>query len=101
MFNAIYNRVKEIPKGKVVSYGAIAKDLGTNPRIVGFALHANNNKNIPCHRVVSKEGRLAVNYAFGGIDKQRKKLKNEGVMFKDDIHVDLKQSGWMINNIKI
>ena len=73
------------------TYGQIAKILGTKDvRKVGFALHANSDSSdVPCHRVVNKEGRLAPGYAFGGPGEQRMRLKSEGVMFLDDCHVDL------------
>lgn len=88
VFERIYNEVKKIPKGKVATYGEIAKRVGTTPRVVGFALHRNPDpKTIPCHRVVFKGGRLSPGYAFGGIEKQKKKLESEGIVFsicKDD-----------------
>lgn len=59
------------------------------PRIVGFALHANHNLNVPCHRVVNKDGRLAPNFAFDGPEEQKRRLLAEGIEFKDEMHVDL------------
>ena len=68
-FYAVYEIVKLIPKGKVATYGDIAKISG-NPRAsreVGYALHKNPEfEIIPCHRVVDREGRLAKSFAFGG-----------------------------------
>lgn len=95
----VYNLVKKIPKGKVTTYGYIAKqckmqNLNITPRIVGFILHDNKIPEIPCHRVVTKDGRIAKNYAFGGWRKQRRRLLAEGVQFKDNIHVDLKEHEW-------
>lgn len=95
-FDKVYKLVTKIPKGKVTTYGEIAKALGTRDvRLVGFALHANKDLSVPCHRVVNKDGRLAPGYAFGGQDVQREKLTKEGVIFKDQMHVDLKKC--MIN----
>lgn len=90
LFNQIYNLVKKIPKGKVATYGQIAKDLGIKDvRIVGWALHANkDNKKVPCHRVVNKEGKISFSYAFGGEMEQKRKLESEGVKFIDRNHVD-------------
>lgn len=89
--------VKQIPAGKVATYGQIAAQLG-NPkaaRAVGNALHSNPDpKNIPCHRVVNKSGRLVTGYAFGGPKEQKRKLLAEGVKFKDRNHVDLGKSLW-------
>ena len=71
-FERIYEQVKLIPKGKVATYGQIAL-LAGNPRwsrVVGYALHANPDPDsIPCHRVVTKEGRLSPSFAFGGENK--------------------------------
>lgn len=90
-FNKVYSLVKKIPEGKVTTYGQIARALGTkDARKVGWALHANKDENTPCHRVVSKEGRLAKNFAFDGEEEQRRRLQEEGVTFTDSIHVDLK-----------
>ncbi len=78
----IYNLVGKIPEGKVITYGAIAKIVGTSPRAVGKILHNNKNPNgVPCHRVVFGDGSLSSSYAFGGIKKQKEKLTNEGLKF--------------------
>ncbi len=82
VFDRIYKEVKKIPKGEVAAYGEIARKVGTTPRVVGFALHQNPDpKNIPCHRVVFKDGRLSPGYVFGGEEVQKKKLISEGVTF--------------------
>ena len=91
-FDEVFNLIRDIPKGKVSTYGAIGKKLNLNPRVVGYALHANRNPDInPCHRVVNKFGRVAPGYAFGGPGIQKKLLEQEGVNFLDDEKVDLKQ----------
>lgn len=82
--------VKEIPAGKVSTYGEIARKLG-NPRWsrqVGWALHANKSLGVPCHRVVNREGRVAKNFAFDGWEEQRRRLEGEGVKFADAMHVE-------------
>lgn len=82
IFERIYEEVKKIPKSKVATYGEIAERAETTPRVVGFALHQNPDpKNIPCHRVVFKNGSLSPGYVFGGIGKQRELLKREGILF--------------------
>jgi methylated-DNA-protein-cysteine methyltransferase-like protein len=93
-FNKIYNVVAKIPKGKVLTYKKVAEMSGIkNPRVVGFALHANKNPDeIPCHRVVKTNGFLAKGYAFGGIEAQREKLKKEGVDFLNETKINLKTS---------
>lgn len=94
VFEKVYNIVSSIPKGKVATYGQIAKKIKiNNPRIVGFALHENKNPNkIPCHRVVYSTGKLSTSYAFGGIKKQKEKLKREGVLFINKNQINLKKS---------
>jgi methylated-DNA-protein-cysteine methyltransferase-like protein len=91
-FEQVYEEVKKIPEGMVMTYGQIASKLGTkDARRVGHALHANRDKNTPCHRVVNKEGRLAPSYAFGGYHEQRNRLLAEGVKFLDELHVDMEK----------
>ena len=65
-----------IPRGKVTTYGVIAKKLGMSPRVVGYVLHLNpDGSKTPCHRVVNRNGRIAPGYAFGGKYEQRKDYK--------------------------
>lgn len=85
----VYKAVRKIPKGKVSTYGNIAKYIKVSPRVVGYALHHNPDpENIPCHRVVDRNGKLAENFAFGGWKYQKELLLAEGVRFKDTMHVD-------------
>lgn len=92
----IYEAVKLIPCGCVMSYGQVAR-LAGNPRgarAVGFALHRNPAPGlIPCHRVVFRDGSLAPGFAFGGPDEQRRLLEAEGVGFTEDGRVDMAQFG--------
>lgn len=96
-FEKIYEIVRQIPKGKVATYGQVAL-LAGNPRwarVVGYALHVNPEPVvIPCHRVVNKDGRLAGAFAFGGYEAQRALLENEGIVFESDGTVDLKKYLW-------
>lgn len=88
IYKKVYEVVKRIPKGKVASYGEIAKKVGTSPRVIGNALHHNPDpKTIPCHRVVDRNGMVSKKYAFGGRKEQRRRLLEEGVKFKDEMHV--------------
>lgn len=93
----LYALVSKIPRGKVVTYGSIAKALNLKtPRQVGWILHRNTDPNtVPCHRVVFSDGSLSGNYAFGGGEAQEKWLLSEGVTFKNN-KVDLKVSLWDI-----
>lgn len=89
-YEKVYELVRKVPKGKVTTYGAIGKQLSMSPRVVGQALHANPYEgDVACHRVVNREGRIAPNFAFGGLDIQKKLLESEGVTFKDITRVDL------------
>ncbi|KKU09917.1 MAG: methylated-DNA-protein-cysteine methyltransferase [Candidatus Woesebacteria bacterium GW2011_GWB1_45_5] len=89
-FEQVYEIVKRISVGKVMTYGQIAELLGTrDARRVGHALHANRSSEVPCHRVVNKDGRLAPSYAFGGPNEQRSRLLSEGVKFVDENHVKM------------
>ena len=89
----VYQIVRRIPLGKVATYGWVAAKLGSPRafRAVGNALHKNLSSDVPCHRVVGKDGKLAVNYRFAGWKEQKKKLLKEGIKFKDKMHVDLKK----------
>ena len=96
-FTKVYDVVRRIPKGKVTTYGQIARLLG-NPhlsQVVGFALHVNPEPGaIPCHRVVNRFGGLSEAFAFGGLNEQRMLLEGEGVAFREDGTVDLKRHMW-------
>ena len=91
VFERIYQVVCSIPRGKVATYGHVAM-LAGNPRwsrVVGYALHVNPRPGeIPCHRVVDRNGRVAPSFAFGGEDVQAQLLSAEGVEVIDG-HVDL------------
>lgn len=100
-FLKIYEVVKTIPSGKVVTYGQIARKLDSDPRMVGWALHANKDETVPCHRVVNKEGRLAPTFAFAGWKEQRRRLLAEGVSFVDEMHVDLSKCLERLTNVKV
>ena len=85
-FEKVYEAVKQIPKGKVATYGQIAWAVGSPraARQVGYALHVNPQPGIiPCHRVVNRFGGLAPAFAFGGVDVQAELLRAEGVEVKD------------------
>lgn len=90
----MFEVVKRIPKGRVSTYGQIALTLGKprGAREVGWMLHSNDRDDVPCHRVVDRNGRLAPNFAFDGAQEQRRRLEAEGVEFGDNMHVDLRKS---------
>jgi methylated-DNA-protein-cysteine methyltransferase-like protein len=89
----IYKIVRTIPRGKVMTYGEIAKRARTSPHAVGNALHRNPDpKTIPCHRVVNAKGELSKSFAFGGMKAQKKRLENEDIRVKNG-RVDLPNVG--------
>ena len=95
-FSRIYEVVRQIPKGRVASYGQVAALAGNRrwSRVVGFALHVNPDPDgIPCYRVVTKDGRVSEAFAFGGGNRQVELLKADGVEFVDG-HVDMKKYQW-------
>ena len=97
MFEEIYNAVKQIPLGKVATYGQIAAMIGhpRASRVVGYALHVNPEPGIiPCHRVVNRFGRLAPAFAFGGQEIQKALLESEGITVNEDFTVDLDKYLW-------
>lgn len=93
----IYAVVRAIPRGKVATYGQVAR-LAGNPRwsrVVGYALHVNPDpEGIPCYRVVDRMGRTSKAFAFGGSDVQRALLEADGVQFLSDGRVDLAACQW-------
>ena len=96
-FRRVYDMVRQVPCGMVATYGQIAKLVGEprRARYVGYALHVNPEPgDIPCHRIVFADGRLAEGFAFGGPEVQRALLEDEGVAFLANGHVDLQASRW-------
>lgn len=96
-FMRIYEIVAQIPRGKVATYGQIAALLGMprGARVVGWAMQATPEYLLlPCHRVVSKTGKLAPEYAFGGQEVQRQLLEEEGVTFKANDCIQMEQHLW-------
>lgn len=97
-FSRIYEVVRQIPFGKVATYGDIAL-LAGNPRlarVVGYALHVNPDpEHIRCYRVVNRFGEVSSAFAFGGSNAQIELLRAEGVEVSDDGRVDLKKYRWL------
>lgn len=91
----IYEAVKKIPKGKVATYAQIAEMAGDRKmaRAVGNALHKNPDPdNIPCFRVVNSKGECSGSFAFGGLDEQAKRLREDGIEVVNN-KVDLEKYG--------
>ncbi len=82
MRDKVFAYLLTIPRGKVTTYGEIAKHIGNKnfARAVGNILHNNpDEEKFPCYRVVNSKGKLSENFAFGGIFMQKKKLEAEGI----------------------
>ncbi|MFV0248441.1 MAG: MGMT family protein [Tenacibaculum sp.] len=94
----MYKVVSLIPYGRVTSYGAIAKYLGiaSSARMVGWALNNSNkqNKKIPAHRVVNRNGMLTGKQHFQGTNLMEELLENEGIAIKDNQVQNFKSIFW-------
>lgn len=97
-YERVYELVAQIPSGKVTTYGAIARYLGTggSARLVGWALNktlSGHETMLPCHRVVNRNGELSGKAWFGG-DTMEKLLRSEGVAFDEHGRVDMASHYW-------
>jgi methylated-DNA-protein-cysteine methyltransferase-like protein len=97
-FSQVYQVVREIPRGRVTSYGAIAKFLGSagSARMVGWAMNASHKQieNIPAHRVVNRNGILTGKHHFNPSEKMIQLLEFEGVIVKNDEVRDFDKVFW-------
>lgn len=96
-FSSVYLVVKEIPEGRVTSYGAIAAYLGAkrSARMVGWAMGASHKyPDIPAHRVVNRQGMLTGRLQFANPNEMENKLKQEGVEVVEDAVVDFGKKFW-------
>lgn len=97
-FRQVYEVVKQIPYGRVTSYGAIAEYLGSkgSARMVGWAMNGSHTmpENIPAHRVVNRAGMLTGKHHFGGADVMKQLLESEGILIEDDQVVNFKEKFW-------
>lgn len=96
-FELVYEVARQIPRGRVTSYGAIANCLGTklSARMVGWAMNGAGKvkPKVPAHRVVNRLGILSGKHHFGG-DTMERLLKKEGIKVKNDMVVDFKKLFW-------
>lgn len=95
----VYRIVSHIPRGRVLTYGGVARLAGLkNPRLVGHFLHVNENwRRVPCHRVVNAAGRVAPAFGWGGARIHASRLRRDGVTFlrhDEPAVVDLKRHLW-------
>jgi methylated-DNA-protein-cysteine methyltransferase related protein len=96
-FDRVYEIVKQIPEGRVTSYGAIAKALGSgrSARMVGWAMNASHSQEgIPAHRVVNRNGQLTGKHHFPGTNLMQQLLENEGIEVIDDQIQNFKAVYW-------
>ena len=96
-FDQVYDVVKRIPYGKVTTYGAIAKYLGSakSARTVGWAMNNSHQfNNIPAHRVVNRIGLLTGKHHFPGSNLMKQLLENEGLTIENDKIIDFKKYFW-------
>ena len=93
----VFDIVARIPVGRVTTYGWIARALNAprSARIVGYALHAGvRRKEVPCHRVINRDGELSGAWAWGDPQLMRRLLEEEGVEFDQHGRVNLQRFGW-------
>jgi len=97
-FSQVYKVTKLIPFGRVSTYGAIARYLGTtgSARMVGWALNNSHSQSefIPAHRVVNRQGMLTGKHHFPGRNVMEDLLKSEGIKVEDDRVVDFDKLFW-------
>jgi methylated-DNA-protein-cysteine methyltransferase-like protein len=97
-FSRVYDITRLIPYGRITSYGAIARYLGSgrSARMVGWALNSshNNPEFIPAHRVVNRKGLLTGKHHFGNSTTMEQLLENEGIIIEDDQIMNFKEKFW-------
>ncbi|HEX8563690.1 MAG TPA: MGMT family protein [Flavobacterium sp.] len=96
-FERVYEVARQIPYGKVTSYGAIAKVLGSarSARMVGWAMNASHGReDIPAHRVVNRKGLLTGKHHFDGTNLMQQLLESEGIKIVDNQILDFEEHFW-------
>jgi methylated-DNA-protein-cysteine methyltransferase related protein len=96
-FERVYAVVRQIPYGKVTSYGAIAKVLGAarSARMVGWAMNAAHGlDDVPAHRVVNRKGLLTGKHHFDGTNLMQQLLENEGIKVVNNQIIDFEKHFW-------
>jgi methylated-DNA-protein-cysteine methyltransferase related protein len=97
-FSQVYEVIKMIPYGRITSYGAIARYLGSgrSARMVGWALNSSHGSKefIPAHRVVNRKGLLTGKHHFGNSGTMAQLLENEGLIIEDDQIINFNEKFW-------
>ena len=85
-YEKVYEVARQIPYGRVTSYGAIANYLGAkrSARLVGYAMNGSTGKDVPAHRVVNRKGLLTGKHYFEGTNLMQQLLESEGITVKDN-----------------
>jgi len=98
IYDAIFDVVRLVPKGRVTSYGAVAAAIGaaSGARVVGYAMNfsAGVKPKVPAHRVLNRNGMLTGKHHFSPPEKMQQLLEKEGIVVKDDKVVDLEKHFW-------
>jgi len=97
-YKKVYKVVKNIPTGRVSTYGLIAKYLGApkSSRVVGYAMNVSHKiHDVPAHRVVNRNGLLTGKNHFKGFELMRQLLESEGIIIEDDKVLDFEQKIWV------
>jgi len=92
----VYKIVREIPSGRVMTYGQIADILGAGytARTIGYVMHAAETENVPWQRVINSQGSCSTSKLFLPYNVQQKMLEDEGVAFSDKGKCDLEKYRW-------
>ncbi|HOZ29794.1 MAG TPA: MGMT family protein [Bacteroidales bacterium] len=97
-FDRVYSVVREIPYGKVTTYGTIARCIGSpqSARMVGWAMNNSHNliPEVPAHRVVNRNGLLTGKNHFGNVELMQKLLQDEGIKVINDQIIDFNSHFW-------
>ncbi len=95
-FREVYRVVREVPPGRVTTYGAIARylSLRAGARMVGWAMTASHGQDVPAHRVVNSAGVLSGKHFFGGPTIMQQLLEDEGVAVENDRIIDFSTKLW-------
>jgi methylated-DNA-protein-cysteine methyltransferase-like protein len=97
LYNRIYDVVRQIPAGKVATYGQIGAIIGCSARVVGYALAALRHidaPDVPWQRVINRGGKISIHDLFGNA-VQRQMLEEEGVRFNHNDQIDFQENGWI------
>lgn len=102
-FQKVYHVCRQIPYGKVTTYGAVAKAIGSPmaSRMVGWALNKSSSLEnpVPAHRVLNRMGMLSGKKAFGDPNLMAELLRQEGHNVENDTVVDFEESLWQPDNL--